>query len=158
MKELVQGLDLCIANEEDCKDVFGISAPATDINAGKLSADGYLHVAEEMRKRFGIRELGVTLRGSISASDNEWAALLYDGQPHFSKTYKVHIVDRVGGGDSFAAALIYAKLNGFDAQKSVEFAAAASCLKHTIEGDFNLIGIDEAMRLMGGDGSGRVQR
>jgi 2-dehydro-3-deoxygluconokinase len=158
MSELVQGLDLCIANEEDCKDVFGICASASDINGGMLDNEGYLHVAEQMRAKFGIKEMGVTLRRSHSASDNDWAAMLYDGEPHYSRSYPVHIVDRVGGGDSFGGALIYAKLCGYDAQKAVEFAAAASALKHTIEGDFNVISVDEVERLMGGDGSGRVQR
>lgn len=158
MSELVRGLDVCIANEEDCKDVFGISAPASDINAGKLDNEGYLYVAEQMRQRFGIREMAVTLRRSHSASDNDWAAMLYDGESHFSRSYPVHIVDRVGGGDSFGGALIYAKLQGFDAQKAVEFAAAASALKHTVEGDFNVVSVEEVERLMGGDGSGRVQR
>lgn len=158
MSELVQGLDICIANEEDCKDVFGICAPESDINAGQLNNEGYLYVAEEMRKRFGIREMAVTLRRSISASDNDWAAMTYDGAPYFSKTYHVHIVDRIGGGDSFGAALIYAKLHAYDAQMAVEFAAASSALKHTVEGDFHVIGTEEITRLMNGDGSGRVQR
>ena len=158
MRELVQGLDVCIANEEDCKDVFGISAPASDINAGKLDNEGYLYVAEEMRRTFGIKEMAVTLRRSRSASDNDWAAMLFDGKPYFSRSYPVHIVDRVGGGDSFGGALIYAKLNEFVPQRAVEFAAAASALKHTVEGDFNVICVEEVERLMGGDGSGRVQR
>ena len=158
MSELVQGIDLCIANEADCSDVLGISAKNTNIDAGQLSNDAYQSVAAEVMKRYQIREMAVTLRRSISASDNEWSVLLYDGEPHYSKNYKVHIVDRVGGGDSFGAALIYAKLSGFDVQTQVEFAAAASCLKHSVEGDFNVITVDEVMRLMGGDGSGRIQR
>ncbi|MDO4572964.1 MAG: sugar kinase [Clostridia bacterium] len=158
MSELVQGLDLCIANEEDCKDVFGISAPESDINGGKLDNAGYLYVARRMQQTYGIREMAVTLRRSRSASDNDWAALLFDGEPHYSRSYPVHIVDRVGGGDSFGGALIYAKLCGYEAQRAVEFAAAASALKHTVEGDFNIISVDEAERLAGGDGSGRVQR
>ena len=158
MSELVQGIDLCIANEADCNDVLGISAKNTNLDAGQLSSDAYQFVAEEVMRRFQIKEMAVTLRRSISASDNEWSVLLYDGTPHYSKSYKMHIVDRVGGGDSFGAALIYAKLSGFDAQTQAEFSAAASCLKHSVEGDFNVVTVDEVMRLMGGDGSGRIQR
>ena len=158
MTELVQGLDLCIANEEDCKAVFGISSPGSDVDSGNLNNEGYLYVAEQMRKQFGISEMAVTLRRSHSASDNDWTAMTYDGESHFSRSYPVHIVDRVGGGDSFGGALIYAKLKGFDAQKAVEFAAAASALKHSVEGDFNVISLDEVERLMRGDGSARVQR
>jgi 2-dehydro-3-deoxygluconokinase len=99
------------------------------------------------------------LRGSISASENNWAGMLYDGNDYyFSRNYLIKIVDRVGGGDSFGAGLIYSLLNGFDMQKAIEFAVAASCLKHTIEGDFNMVSVEEVNRLAGGDASGRVQR
>ena len=103
--------------------------------------------------------MAITLRTSISANDNKWAAMLYDGKDYyFSKSYDVHIVDRVGGGDSFGAGLIYSLLEGFDMQSSLEFAVAASCLKHSIEGDFNMVSVSEVQKLAKGDGSGRVQR
>lgn len=159
MDGLMHYVDVCIANEEDAADVFGIHSKGTDVTTGKVNHDGYKEVAKEMFDRFGLKRIGITLRESISANDNNWGALLYDGKDYcFSKTYPVHIVDRVGGGDSFGAGLIYSTLNGFDAQKSIEFAVAASCLKHTIEGDFNQVSVKEVETLAGGDGSGRVQR
>lgn len=159
MGKLMQYVNLCIANEEDAGDVFGIKAPDTDISGGKLSHDGYKNVAKQLAERFGFEKVAITLRGSISASDNNWAGMLYDGtEYYFSKNYAVHIVDRVGGGDSFGAGLIYSLLAGKSAKDALEFAVAASCLKHTIEGDFNLVTVDEVEKLSGGDGSGRVQR
>jgi len=159
MGGLMQYVDICIANEEDAGDVFGIKADDTDISGGKLSHDGYKSVARQLKERFGFKKVAITLRGSISASDNNWAGMLYDGESYyFSKNYAVHIVDRVGGGDSFGAGLIYSSLTGKSPQDALEFAVAASCLKHTIEGDFNLVTADEAEKLSGGDGSGRVQR
>ena len=159
MGGLMQYVDLCIANEEDADDVFGIKAADTDISGGKLNHDGYKSVAKQLSERFGIKKVAITLRGSISASDNNWAGMLYDGEGYyFSKNYAIHIVDRVGGGDSFGAGLIYSVLAGKSAQDALEFAVAASCLKQTIEGDFNLITVDEVEKLSGGDGSGRVQR
>ncbi len=159
MTKLAGYIDICIANEEDAKDVFGISAPATDIEGGKLNHEGYKAVAEQLAGIYGFDMVAVTLRTSLSASDNIWAAMLYDGCRHyFSKSYPVHIVDRVGGGDSFGAGLIYSLLNGKGMQDTVEFAAAASCLKHTVEGDFNMVSVDEVRKLAEGDGSGRVQR
>ncbi|MCL2556980.1 MAG: sugar kinase [Treponema sp.] len=159
MGALMPFVDLCIANEEDAADVFGIHAAGSDVSAGAISREGYKEVAKALSRRFGFKETAITLRESISASDNNWAAMLYrGGEFYFSKTYAAHIVDRVGGGDSFAAGLIYAGLKGFGPQESLEFAVAASCLKHSIEGDFNLIAADEAQRLAAGDGSGRVQR
>jgi len=110
-------------------------------------------------ERFSFSKVAITLRGSISANDNNWAAMLYDGSDfYFSKSYAVHIVDRVGGGDSFGGGLIYACLNQYAPQEAIEFAVAASCLKHSIEGDFNQVSVDEVKKLAGGDGSGRVQR
>ncbi|GHU92291.1 hypothetical protein FACS189479_00740 [Spirochaetia bacterium] len=159
MGELVKYVDVCIANEEDASDVFGIKAGNTDINTGKISHEGYIEVAKTLTSRFGFKQCAITLRESISANDNNWAAMLYDnGQAYFSKKYAVHIVDRVGGGDSFGAGLIYSQLNKFGPQESIEFAAAASCLKHSIEGDFNQVSADEVKKLAGGDASGRVQR
>ena len=152
-------LDVCIANEEDAGDVFGIKAENTDITGGKLNHEGYKSVAKQLADRFGFEKVAITLRSSISANDNDWAAMLYDGTDYyFSKSYHIHIVDRVGGGDSFGAGLIYASLTEMSAQQSIEFAVAASCLKHSVEGDFNMVTVPEVMALAGGDGSGRVQR
>jgi 2-dehydro-3-deoxygluconokinase len=159
MTELMEYVDVCIANEEDAEKVFGIRAKNTNIEGGILSHPGYIEVAQELSARFGFKKVAITLRGSISASDNNWAAMLYDGsQSYFSKNYSVHIVDRVGGGDSFCGGLIYALMNNYNAQETIELATAASCLKHSIEGDFNHATLDEVKTLMAGDGSGRVQR
>lgn len=159
MTTLMKYVDVCIANEEDAKDVFGIEAENTDITSGKISHDGYKSVAKKLKDTFGFKYVAITLRESISASDNNWAAMLYDGKEYyFSKKYPVHIVDRVGGGDSFGAGLIYSLLSKYEPQKTIEFAVAASALKHSIEGDFNMVSVDEVNKLAGGDGSGRVQR
>ena len=159
MNELCKYVDVCIANEEDASDVFGIKAANTDIIAGKVDHEGYKDVAKQLADRFGFQKVAITLRSSISANDNNWAAMLYDGsQYYFSKSYPIHIVDRVGGGDSFGAGLIYSCLNGFAPQETIEFAVAASCLKHAIEGDFNMVSVSEVQNLAGGDASGRVQR
>lgn len=159
MGELMPYVDVCIANEEDAEKVFGIKADNTDIINGKLSHEGYRRVAELLQSRFGFKKVAITLRESISASDNNWAAMLFDGNEFFfSKNYAIHIVDRVGGGDSFGAGLIYALLNDYSPQDTIEFAVAASCLKHSVEGDFNQVTLAEVTALMKGDGSGRVQR
>jgi 2-dehydro-3-deoxygluconokinase len=159
MAELMEYVDVCIANEGDAGDVFGIWADDSDITGGKLSREGYQSVARKLVERFNFKKVAITLRSSISANDNDWAAMLYDGNSfYFSKTYSIHIVDRVGGGDSFGAGLIYSLLRGYEPQQAVEFAVAASCLKHTIEGDFNQVSVEEVEKLMGGDGTGRVQR
>ena len=159
MTELCQYVDVCISNEEDAKDVFGIEAENTDIYGGKLNKEGYKSVAKQLADRFGFEKVAITLRTSLSASDNDWAGMLYDGENYcFSKEYHLHIVDRVGGGDSFGGGLIYALLNGKDSQSAIEFAVAASALKHSIEGDFNRVTVAEVEKLAGGDGSGRVQR
>ena len=159
MSKLMPYVDVCIANEEDAKDVFGIAASGTDIAAGKLSREGYRSVAEQLCAHFGFKAVAITLRGSISASDNDWAAMLYTGgETYFSPTYHIRIVDRVGGGDSFGAGLIYAMLNGKAPQDTVNFAVAASCLKHSIEHDFDLVSVSEVEALAAGNASGRVQR
>ena len=159
MPRLVAGCDVAIANEEDAEKVFGIKPDHNDVEGGKLNREGYIDVAKKLSDRFGFEKVAITLRESISASDNNWAAMLYaDGEAYFSKKYAVHIVDRVGGGDSFGAGLIYGLMNGYDNQKTIEFAVAASCLKHSIETDFNYVSVDEVKTLMMGDGSGRVQR
>ena len=159
MSELIKYVDVCIANEEDAKDVFGIEADDTDIYGGKINKDGYKSVAKKIADTFGVKKVAITLRESISASDNGWSAMLYDGDGYyFSKKYDLHIVDRVGGGDSFGAGLIYAIKSGFAPQDVIEFAVASSALKQTIEGDFNRVTVKEVLKLAGGDASGRVQR
>ena len=161
MTELCKYVDVCISNEEDAHDVFGIDAENTDIHGGKLNHDGYKSVAKQLADKFGFKRVAITLRSSISANDNDWAALLYNVETNeycFSKSYHMHIVDRVGGGDSFGGGLIYATLMGYNTQDAVEFAVAASCLKHTIEGDFNMVSVDEVKALAGGNGTGRIQR
>ena len=159
MGELCHYVDYCIANEEDAKDVFGIEADNTDIYGGKLDRDGYISVAKKLTDRFNFKGVAITLRESKSANDNDWSGMLYtDGQAVFSKKYSIHIVDRVGGGDSFGGGLIYSLLNDYAPQQAIEFAIAASCLKHSIEGDYNLVSKKEVETLAGGDASGRVQR
>lgn len=159
MAKLMEHVDVCIANEEDAGDVFGIWAEGSNITDGKLSHEGYKSVAKQLAERFGLKKVAITLRSSLSANDNNWAGMLYDGNNYyFSKSYAIHIVDRVGGGDSFGGGLIYAMMNGYSSADTIEFAVAASCLKHTIEFDFNQVTVDEVKKLMGGDASGRVQR
>lgn len=159
MTELCKYVDVCISNEEDAKDVFGIEAENTDIYSGKLNKEGYKSVAKQLADKFGFEKVAITLRSSISASDNDWAAMLYDGKDYcFSKEYHLHIVDRVGGGDSFGAGLIYSLVTGKSTKDAVEFAVAASALKHSVEGDFNRMSVSEVEKLAKGDGSGRVQR
>ena len=159
MTQVCKYVDYCIANEEDAKDVFGIEADNTDIESGKLNREGYISVADKLTNAFGFKGVAITLRESISANDNKWSAMLYtDGKAYFSKKYDMHIVDRVGGGDSFGAGLIYSLQSGYDNQAAIEFAVAASCLKHSIEGDYNMVSVAEVQALAKGSGSGRVQR
>lgn len=159
MREICKYVDVCIANEEDAKDVFGIEAENTDINSGKLDKDGYVSVAKQLTEKFGFKAVAITLRESKSASDNDWSGMLFkNGNAFFSKKYSMHIVDRVGGGDSFGAGLIYSLSNGYDEQSAIEFAVAASCLKHSVEGDYNMVSLEEVKALAGGNASGRVQR
>ena len=161
MTDLCQYVDVCISNEEDAKDVFGIEAEATDIYGGKLNHEGYKSVAKQLADKFGFEYVAITLRESRSAVDNGWSAMLHnvkDDEYCFSKKYDLHIIDRVGGGDSFGGGLIYALMNGKTAQGAVEFAVAASALKHSIEGDYNMVTLAEVEKLAGGDGSGRIQR
>lgn len=159
MGELCGYVDVCIANEEDASDVFGIRSTDTDVTKGEVNHEGYKEVAKKLADRFGFEKVAITLRESVSANDNNWSAMLYDGNDfYFSRKYAMHIVDRVGGGDSFGAGLIYSLVSGYDAGKTIEFAVAASCLKHSIEGDFNMVSVAEVEKLAGGDGSGRVQR
>ncbi|MEG2284484.1 MAG: sugar kinase [Eubacterium sp.] len=159
MSKLMPYVNVCIANEEDAGDVFGITADKTDVTKGNVNHESYKEVSRKLKERFNFEKVAITLRGSISANDNHWAAMLYDGVDyHFSKNYLVHIVDRVGGGDSFGGALIYALLKNKTAQDAIEFAVAASCLKHSIEGDFNQVSVEDVEKLATGNGSGRVER
>ena len=161
MSKLMPYVDVCIANEEDAKDVFGIEAENTDITSGKLDRNGYISVARQIAERFGCQKVAVTLRSSFSAFDNDWAGMLYDrasDKAVFSTTYHMHIVDRVGGGDSFAAGLIYSLLTGKSDSEVIDFAVAASCLKHSVEHDFNMMSVAEVEALAAGNASGRVQR
>lgn len=159
MSELCEYVDICIANEEDAADVFGISANKTDVTSGIINCDSYREVAERLTDKFGFQKVAITLRESISANDNHWSAMLYEnGECYFSKKYQMHIVDRLGGGDSFCGGLIYACLQNLEPQEGIDFAVAASCLKHSVEGDFNQVTVEEVQKLMNGDASGRVQR
>lgn len=161
MTKICEYVDVCISNEEDAKDVFGIEAANTDIHAGQLNKEGYKSVAKQLADKFGFEKVAITLRESISAFDNDWSAMLYDvasDEYCFSKLYHLHIIDRVGGGDSFGGGLIYSLLSGKSTQEAVEFAVAASALKHSIESDFNFVTVDEVEKLAKGSGSGRVQR
>jgi len=159
MAALMEYVDVCIANEEDAADVFGIHAAGSDVAKGKLDRDGYASVARQIAGRFGCRRVAVTLRESVSASDNNWSGMLFDGgNAYFAPAYSMHIVDRVGGGDSFGGALIYALLNEYESQKAIDFAVAASCLKHSIEHDYNLVTAGEVESLAAGNKTGRVQR
>ena len=161
MTDLCQYVDVCISNEEDAKDVFGIEAEATNIYAGELNHEGYKSVAKQLADKFHFEMVAITLRESHSAFDNGWSAMLYNvaaDEYCFSKKYDLHIIDRVGGGDSFGGGLIYSMLTGKSTQAAVEFAVAASALKHSIEGDYNMVTVAEVEKLAGGDGSGRIQR
>ena len=161
MQKICKYVDVCIANEEDARDVFGIEADSTDIEHGKLNKKGYESVAKKLSEKCGFKKVAITLRTSVNANQNKWAALLYDaetGKAVYSPEYDMVIVDRLGGGDSFSAALIYSMLNSKTAQETVNFAAAAGCLKHSIEGDWNMVSVSEVERLSSGDISGRIQR
>jgi 2-dehydro-3-deoxygluconokinase len=162
MPELVRHCDVAIGNEEDAEKVFGIKAPETDVIAGKVEAEEYRFVCEQLASRFpNLKVIAITLRGSISASHNTWSAVLWDrGTFYQGASYDITpIVDRVGGGDAFMGGLIYGlRTFGEDRQRALDFAIAASCLKHTISGDFNMVTVGEVEKLMGGDTSGRVSR
>lgn len=159
MTNLMQYVDVCIGNEEDAEKVLGFKPGNTDVTSGDLELAGYQDIFKQMVDKFGFKYVVSSLRESYSASDNGWSAAIYDGKEFYhSRKYQVRIVDRVGGGDSFAAGLICGLLDGKDMKASLEFAVAASALKHTIPGDFNLVSRAEVDALAGGDGSGRVQR
>jgi 2-dehydro-3-deoxygluconokinase len=161
MPELVSLCDVAVGNEEDADKVFGISAPEADVTGGKVEAQAYLYVCHELVKRFpNLQTVAITLRGSLSASHNTWSAILWhEGEVFTAPKYDIMpIVDRVGGGDSFCGGLIYGLRTYDDPQRALDFAVAASCLKHTVPGDFNLVSVAEVEKLMGGDISGRVSR
>ncbi len=162
MPEMVRHCDIAVGNEEDADKVFGIKAPDTDVVAGRVEAEKYAAVAEGLKKAFpNLKLIGITLRGSVSASRNTWSGILYDGSrlytgPMFDIT---DIVDRVGGGDAFVGGLIYGlRTYGDDLQRVLDFAVAASCLKHSVVGDFNMVTVDEVEKIMAGETSGRVSR
>ena len=159
MTNLMQYVDVCIGNEEDAEKVLGFRPGKTDVTSGELELSGYKDIFTQMVKRFNFKYVVSSLRESYSASDNGWSACIYDGKDFYqSKKYDIRIVDRVGGGDSFAAGLICGLLDGNSMQESLEFGVAASALKHTIPGDFNMVTRAEVEALVGGDASGRVQR
>ncbi len=160
MSEICKYIDVCISNEDDANDVFGIKSEGTDTTKGELNNEGYLSVARQLKEKFGFKKVAITLRSSINANRNDWQALLYcdDKDYAFSKKYELWIVDRVGGGDSFGGGLICSLLSGKNTQDAINWAVAASALKHSIIGDYNMVSADEVNKLAGGDGSGRIQR
>lgn len=161
MEELVELCDVAVGNEEDAEKVFGIRAPQSDINAGKVEAGQYIPVCEALSDRFpGLKTVAITLRGSYSASHNTWSGVLWQkGEYYSAPTYDIlPIVDRVGGGDAFVGGLIYGLRHYNNPQRALNFAAASACLKHTIPGDFNLVSAAEVEALVAGDASGRVRR
>lgn len=159
IEPLLKNVDLVVGNEEDAKDVLGITADATDVQGGRISHAAYHGVARQIRQGSGARRVAITLRESESATVNHWSACLLDGEDFYlSRRYSMHVVDRVGAGDSFCGALISALLDPMPPQDALEFAVAASCLKHSIPGDFNKVSRDEVLRLCRGDASGRVVR
>jgi 2-dehydro-3-deoxygluconokinase len=161
MGPLMRHVDVVIANEEDLQSVLGVHVPDTDVTSGQLNIEGFRQAAERVTRDFGPPMVAITLRESVSASDNGWSAALWDaktGTMHRSQRYEVRLVDRIGGGDSFAAGLIYGLVTGRSPQDALRFAVAASALKQTIPGDFNRVTVDEVDRLAAGDASGRVQR
>jgi len=161
MRPLMRDVDVVIANEEDLQAVLGVEVAGADVASGALDVAGYRAAAERVTREFGPSIVAVTLRESISASDNGWSAVLWDsssGTMHQSQRYVVRLVDRIGGGDSFAAGLIYAMLSGRPPDAALRFAVAASAMKQTIPGDLNRVTVAEVDALAGGDASGRVRR
>jgi 2-dehydro-3-deoxygluconokinase len=155
MAEILEYTDIYIGGRDQAEELFGIPTNARDDS----DYEAYKAVAEKLKERFGLKKVAITLRTTLSSDENKWAALLYDGEKHcFSREYRSLIVDRVGGGDSFSAGLIYALGEGMDTQSAVDFAAAASCLKLSVEGDCNIMSVDEVKSLAFGGGSAQVQR
>jgi 2-dehydro-3-deoxygluconokinase len=159
MRPLMRDVDVVIANEEDLQCVLGIEVEGADVTSGSLDVESYRRAAQRVTKDLGPPVIAITLRESLSASDNGWSAVLWDGKTlHQSQRYSVRLVDRIGGGDSFAAGLIYGMITGRAHDAALRFAVAASALKQTIPGDFNRVSLAEVDALAGGDASGRVQR
>lgn len=159
MTGLCEFVDVCIGNEEDADLCLGFKAAHTDVTKGELNLDGFKDVFKQMKDKFGFKFIASSLRESHSASDNGWSALVYDGTDfHHTKKYNVRIIDRVGSGDSFASGLIYGLVTNMSMKDAAEFGVAASALKHTIPGDLNHATLSDVKELVGGDGSGRVQR
>jgi len=162
MNPLMEYVDVCIANEEDIQKSLGFEAGTTNVEAAELDEEGYFELARSIKKKYSFDTVAITLRESYSASRNGWSAILHDDKecsnPVRSTRYDITIIDRVGGGDSFASGLIYGLLSLNSTQEALEFAVAASCLKQTIPGDFNLVSEDEVLKLVRGGGSGRVDR
>ncbi len=163
MKPLMEYVDVCIANEEDAEKSLGVKAGSSDVESAHIEEAAYFDVARRLKKEYGFSHVAITLRESFSASHNGWSAMMLDdrecSEPYRSRRYDItHIVDRVGGGDAFAGGLIYGLLEKPDTRQALEFAVAASCLKQTIPGDFNLVTVAEVDKLAGGSGSGRVER
>jgi 2-dehydro-3-deoxygluconokinase len=161
MGPLMQHVDVVIANEEDLQSVLGVHVPDTDVTSGQLNIDGFRQAAQQVTRDFGPPTVAVTLRESVSASDNGWSAVLWEGATqtmHHSQRYEVRLVDRIGGGDSFAGGLIYGLVTGRSPEAALRFAVASSALKQSIPGDFNRVTVEEVDKLVAGDGSGRVQR
>lgn len=161
MGPMMRGVDVVIANEEDLQSVLGVQVPGTDVTSGQLNLQGFRQAAEHVTREFGPPQVAITLRESLSASDNGWSAVLWDaGQKtmYESQRYSVRLVDRIGGGDSFAGGLIYGLVTGRAPEEALRFAVAASALKQTIPGDFNRVSLPEIEALVGGDASGRVKR
>lgn len=159
MTNLMKYVDVCIGNEEDAELTLGFKPGKTDVTTGELELAGYKDIFKQMKEKFGFKYVVSSLRESYSASDNGWSACIYDGNEFYhSKKYDIRIVDRVGGGDSFAAGLIYGLITGKNFKDALDFGVAASALKHTIHGDFNMVTVDEVENLLKGDASGRVQR
>jgi 2-dehydro-3-deoxygluconokinase len=161
MRPLIAAVDLVIANEEDIQSVLGLDVHGADVTRGALDPEGYRDVAERVTHDFGVSQVAITLRESHSASENGWSAVLFEAEGrafHRSQQYDITVVDRLGGGDGFAAGLIYGLTTGRTAEAALRFAVAASALKHTIPGDFNRVTVAEVDQLAGGDASGRVQR
>lgn len=159
MTKLMKYVDVCIGNEEDAEKCLGLAPGDTDVAAGNLDLEGYKYILKEMQEKFNFKYAAITLRESYSASDNGWSAIIYDGGEFYtSRKYEIRIIDRVGSGDAFAGGLIHGLLTKNNMGDALEYAVAASALKHTIPGDFNLISNEEVERLVAGDASGRVQR
>ena len=162
MRPLMEHVDVCIANEEDAEKCLGMRAGETDVHGAELDEAGYFELAKRLKREFDFEAVAITLRESFSASHNGWSAVLHDdrqcAEPVRSTRYDIQIVDRVGGGDSFASGLIAGRLQKDDSREALEFAVAASCLKQTIPGDFNLVSRAEVDKLAAGGGSGRVER